>query len=122
NTIPNVNSADVNFSTGKMKVEHENSVDEIISEVAKIGFKASLQTDHNHTAQSSGNKKGKVLLILSGLLIALGFICSYNGISPFMTTILYAIAIVMNGYKPVKSAFYAIKSRSLDMNVLMSAA
>ena len=35
---------------------------------------------------------------------------------------LYAIAMVISGYKPVKSAFYAIKSRSLDMNVLMSAA
>lgn len=28
----------------------------------------------------------------------------------------------ISGYKPVKSAFYSIKSRSLDMNVLMSAA
>ena len=35
---------------------------------------------------------------------------------------LYAIAIVISGYKPVKSAYYAIKSRSLDMNVLMSVA
>ena len=30
--------------------------------------------------------------------------------------------MVISGYKPVKSAYYAIKSRSLDMNVLMSAA
>ena len=55
-------------------------------------------------------------------LIAFGFIGSFTGISPLMSTILYAIAMVISGYKPVKSAFYAIKSRSLDMNVLMSAA
>jgi len=121
NTISTVSSVNVNFSTGKMKVEHENSVEEIISEVAKIGFKASLLTDRNSVAQSQ-NKRGNGFLIFSGLLIALGFIGSHNGISPFMTTILYAIAIVINGYKPVKSAFYALKSRSLDMNVLMSVA
>lgn len=121
NTITTVSSVNVNFSTGKMKVEHENSVEEIISEVAKIGFKASLLTDRNSVAQSQ-NKRGNGFLIFSSLLIALGFIGSYNGISPFMTTILYAIAIVINGYKPVKSAFYALKSRSLDMNVLMSVA
>src|SRR5690625_3816822 len=121
NTISTVSSVNVNFSTGKMKVEHENSVEEIISEVAKIGFKASLLTDRNSVAQSQ-NKRGNGFLIFSSLLIALGFIGSYNGISPFMTTILYAIAIVINGYKPVKSAFYALKSRSLDMNVLMSVA
>jgi Zn2+/Cd2+-exporting ATPase len=39
-----------------------------------------------------------------------------------MSNILYAIVIVLTGYKPVKSAYYALKSRSLDMNVLMSAA
>ena len=30
--------------------------------------------------------------------------------------------MIVSGYKPVKSAYYAIRSRSLDMNVLMSAA
>lgn len=122
NTIPTVNSVSVNFSTGKMKAEHENSIEEIVSEVSKIGFKASLLTNHNNAKQPLKDKKGNGSIIFSGILIALGFIGAYNGISPIMTTILYAIAIVINGYKPVKSAYYAIKSRSLDMNVLMSVA
>src|SRR5699024_8619932 len=112
----------VNFSTGKMKAEHENSTDEIVSEVSKIGFKASLLTNHNNATQPLKNKKENGFIIFSGILIALGFIGSFNGISSFMTTFLYAITIVINGYKPVKSAYYAIKSRSLDMNVLMSVA
>ncbi|RBW68212.1 heavy metal translocating P-type ATPase [Bacillus taeanensis] len=122
NTIPTVKSVSVNFSTGKMKVEHENSVDNIISEVSKIGFKASLLTNSNKPTEITNNKEGYGLITFSGILIALGFISSYNGISPLLTTMLYATAIVINGYKPVKSAYYAIKSRSLDMNVLMSAA
>ncbi|MFS0671498.1 heavy metal translocating P-type ATPase [Peribacillus frigoritolerans] len=121
NTLSTVKNVSVNFSTGKMKIEHSDSVENIISEVSKIGFKASLQSNKK-SIQTNKNKSDNGLIILSGVLIALGFIGSFNGISPIMSTILYAIAMVISGYKPVKSAFYAIKSRSLDMNVLMSAA
>ncbi|KPH78790.1 MULTISPECIES: heavy metal translocating P-type ATPase [Bacillaceae] len=122
--IPAVNNVDVSFSTGRMKVEHENSVDDIVSEVSKLGFKATLLTDSNKSTETMKSKKGSgySLIALSGMLIALGFIISYSGIPPIIPIILYAMAIVISGYKPVKSAYYAIKSRSLDMNVLMSAA
>ncbi|USK83181.1 cadmium-translocating P-type ATPase [Peribacillus asahii] len=121
NTIPSVKSVSVNFSTGKMKIEHLASVEDIISEVSKIGYKASLSSN-KQSIQTHKNKNENGLIILSGVLIALGFIGSFNGISPWMSSVLYAIAMVISGYKPIKSAFYAIKSRSLDMNVLMSAA
>ncbi|KAB8139154.1 cadmium-translocating P-type ATPase [Gracilibacillus oryzae] len=122
NTIPTVTNVSVNFSTGKMKVEHENSVDEIVSEVSKIGFKASEREKGSKPTETAKGKEGYGLITLTGILIVLGFIGSYNGVSPIMTTILYAVAIVISGFKPVRSAYYAIKSRSLDMNVLMSAA
>ncbi|KAA9016942.1 heavy metal translocating P-type ATPase [Niallia endozanthoxylica] len=121
NTLPAVKSVSVHFSTGKMKVEHENSVEEIVSEVSKIGYKASLLTK-NKLAETPKNKEGYGSIIFSGILIALGFIGSYAGISSLMTTLMYAVAMVISGYKPVKSAYYSIKSRSLDMNVLMSVA
>lgn len=121
NTISSVKSVSVNFSTGKMKLDHENSVDEIISEVAKIGFKATLQTKGN-TSQTPKKNNEFGSIIVSGVLISLGFIGSYTDISPMMSTFLYAFAMVLSGYKPVKSAFYSIRSRSLDMNVLMSVA
>lgn len=121
NTLSTVKNVSVNFSTGKMKIEHSDSVENIISEVSKIGFKASLQSNKK-SKRTNKNKSDNGLIILSGVLIALGFIGSFNGISPLMSTMLYVIAMVISGYKPVKSAFYAIKSRSLDMNVLMSAA
>lgn len=122
NKIPTVNTVAVNFSTGKMKIGHQNSVDDIVSEVSKLGYKASLITNRDKSTDTPKNKKGYGFITFSGILIALGFIGSYTGVSPLMTTILYAIAMVISGYKPVKSAYYAIKSRSLDMNVLMSAA
>src|SRR5699024_11003903 len=61
-------------------------------------------------------------ITLSGILIAIGFIGSYSGLPLLLSTFAYAMAIIISGYKPVKSAYFAIKSRSLDMNVLMSAA
>ncbi|WP_181444556.1 cation-translocating P-type ATPase [Bacillus sp. 03113] len=120
-THPSVKNVSVNFSTGKMKIEHSNSIDEIISEVSKIGYKASLQSK-NKLIQPNKNKNKNGLIIISGVLIAFGFIGSFTGVSTLMSTLLYAIVMVISGYKPVKSAFYSIKSRSLDMNVLMSAA
>ena len=120
-TIPAVKSVSVNFSTGKMKIEHDNSVDDIISEVSKIGYKASVFTS-KISNESPKPLSGNGGIIFSGILIALGFIGSFTGISPLYTTLMYAVAMVISGYKPVKSAYYSIKSRSLDMNVLMSTA
>jgi Zn2+/Cd2+-exporting ATPase len=121
NTIQAVQSVRVNFSTGKMKVEHENSVEEIVSEVSKIGFKASLLSKNKPSIEEA-QKEGYGGIITSGILIALGFAGSFTGVSTLITTFLYAVGMVISGYKPVKSAYYSIKSRSLDMNVLMSAA
>ncbi|MGG1575366.1 heavy metal translocating P-type ATPase [Fictibacillus sp. NRS-1165] len=121
NKVTGVQSVNVNFSTGKMKVEHTNSVEEIMKEVSKIGFSASLDSNRS-TGQSAPKNNEKGLLILSGVLIAFGFAGSYADVSSMMSNMLYAIAMIISGSKPVKSAYYSIKSRSLDMNVLMSAA
>ncbi|WP_099353099.1 heavy metal translocating P-type ATPase [Fredinandcohnia onubensis] len=121
NTIPAVKNVSVNFSTGKMKIEHDNNVADIISEVSKIGYKASLFTSKKSN-ESPKSLSGNGGIIFSGILIAVGFISSFTGISTLLTTLMYAVAMVISGYKPVKSAYYSIKSRSLDMNVLMSAA
>ncbi|MBT2743336.1 heavy metal translocating P-type ATPase [Bacillus sp. ISL-77] len=123
NAIPSVQNVSVNFSTGKMKIDHVNSVEDIVSEVAKIGYKASLVTKSSSKAtETPKSKEGNGLIIFSGILIALGFIGSYTGIYPTISNFLYAFALVLSGFKPIRSAYYALKSRSLDMNVLMSAA
>ncbi len=119
--IPKVKNVTVNFSTGKMKAEHDNSVEEIILEVSKIGFKASLASK-NKPAEQSKNIEGNGIIVSSGILLALGFAGSFSGAAPLVTNFLYAIAMFISGYKPIKSAYYSIRSRSLDMNVLMSAA
>lgn len=116
-----VKKVSVNFSTGKMTIEHDNSIEEMIKEVSKAGFKASLNSSRR-TVEVKKDKSGTNAVVLSGALLLLGFIGSYAGASATLITFLYGLSIVIGGYKPAKSAFYAVKSRSLDMNVLMTAA
>ncbi|TYP72379.1 heavy metal translocating P-type ATPase [Paenibacillus methanolicus] len=116
-----VKQVSVHFAAGKMTIEHDNSVEDIIKEVSKAGFKAALMSNRR-TGEAKLDKSSMNAVVLSGVLLMCGFIGSYTGVSSLLINALYAISIVLVGYKPARSAYYAVKSRSLDMNVLMTAA
>lgn len=118
--VSGVEEVRVNFATGKMHIRHDRNVDDIIKEVSNAGFEASLAGARRRATPVSKSKN--TTLILSGLFLALGFGGSFTIISPLLITLLYAMSIGISGYKPAKSAFYAIRSKSLDMNVLMISA
>ncbi len=118
---PNVEDVKVNFSTGKMHVNHSLQPREIIKEVKRAGFDASLE-EKGQSEASAVKRKGIPTTTLSGTFLILGFILSFTGTPENIVTLLYAAAIVIGGVKPLKSAYYAIKSGSLDMNVLMASA
>ncbi|MDQ0900745.1 cation-translocating P-type ATPase [Paenibacillus sp. V4I7] len=121
-TLLSVKRVSVNFSTGKMTAEHDSSVEEIIKEVSKSGYKATLVSNKRKSAEVKTDNSGTNLISLSGVLLIFGFLGSYANVSPSFTTLLYAVSIIIGGYKPARSAYYAVKSLSLDMNVLMTAA
>jgi len=122
--LPDVRQVEVSFSTGKMRIEHDNAVEDIVREVAKVGYKAKPASRSRKTPAESAKSSaaGNGLVTLSGVALLLGFVGSLSGVSPTITTFLYIVSILAGGYKPAKSAYFAIRSRSLDMNVLMSAA
>src|SRR5690606_15282491 len=93
-----VKNVSVNFSTGKMTIEHDNSVEEIIKEVSKAGYKASLVL--KRIGEVKKDKSGIHAVVLSGALLLFGFVGSYTGSSSILITILYALSIVIGGYKP----------------------
>src|SRR5699024_10957718 len=113
---------EVNFAAGNMKVTHTVSVDHIIKEVAKIGFKASLKQNDSEASAPHHNHIEVLKIIISAIMISIGFISSHFDSPQFFTIISFAIAILISGLQPFKSAFYALKNYSLDMNVLMSSA
>jgi len=117
-----VASVSVNFASGKMTIEHDASVEEIIREVSKAGYKAALISSRRKVEATKTGKSMTNAVVLSGTLLLLGFLGSYSGVPDWLISVLYVLSIVSGGYKSAKSAYYAIKSRSLDMNVLMTAA
>ncbi|MGF7031576.1 Cd2+/Zn2+-exporting ATPase [Paenibacillus mucilaginosus] len=119
---PYVKSVSVHFSSATMKIDHRNEVTDIVREVDKLGYKASLITKRRGQVELQPAKGASSVPLLSGALLALGYLGSLGGVTAWLTVALYAVSMMIAGYKPAKSAFYAVQSRSLDMNVLMTAA
>ena len=120
NNLSYVNDAQVSFSTGKMQVDFEgNKTKNIEKEVSKIGYSATLSP-----TKKSSNSKWRVFRkpIISTLFLILGLVVTLTTLPVLIANLMYIIAIIVSGIKPLKSAYYAIKSKSLDMNVLMSVA
>ncbi|SNZ10170.1 Cd2+/Zn2+-exporting ATPase [Terribacillus aidingensis] len=122
--LPEVKHVKVNFSTGKMNIDHHAEKDTIVQEVRKAGYKATLASKRSgvQAEEQKGFDSVTIAVALSGFLLALGFGLSFSAVPNLVSILLYAAVMGISGYKPVKSAYYAIKSGSLDMNVLMSAA
>ncbi|CAG9614123.1 Cadmium-transporting ATPase [Bacillus rhizoplanae] len=118
--VAGVKEVRVNFATGKMHIRHDRNAEDIIKEVSNAGFEASLAGKRRGATPSSKSKD--TTLILSGLFLAFGFFGGFANTPPLLITIFYAASILIGGYKPAKSAFYALRSKSLDMNVLMTSA
>ncbi|RDY70474.1 cadmium-translocating P-type ATPase [Halobacillus trueperi] len=119
---PAVQDVQVQFSTGKMQIQHTTSAKEIVKEVGRAGFQASLEGKDDDQNQKAAKGKGTSTTTLSGLFLGLGFIGSFTNLPDEFIPAFYAVAILIGGFKPARSAFYAIKSGSLDMNVLMASA
>ncbi|WP_077309225.1 heavy metal translocating P-type ATPase [Terribacillus halophilus] len=122
--LPEVKDVEVNFSTGKMNIDHNTEKETILQEVKKAGYKATLASKRSGTQaeEQKGFDSVTIAVALSGFLLALGFGLSFTAIPNLVSILLYAAVMGISGFKPVKSSYYAIKSGSLDMNVLMSAA
>jgi len=118
---PGVEAADVSFATGRLSVRHQLTPEQIISEVKKAGYQAQ-QLSEAAPLVKTGRFSGLGALVISGLALAAGFLFSHLPVHPLIPVLLYALSIIAGGLKPFRSAWYAILSRSLDMNVLMSAA
>lgn len=113
----------VNFSTGKMQIVQEGLSDEaIVSEVSKAGYAASPLSRGKSSKAEAKDSMGTRLAVISGVLLALGFLGSFTSLPELLLMGCYALSMIIGGYRPARSAFYAIKSGSLDMNVLMTVA
>lgn len=121
-SLPYVHDAKISFSSGTLTADHGQSSEDIIQEVQKLGYDAVLKSDTVPIIKKQSTINEYANSIISGVLIASGFTLGLTNTPSYIEVILFAFAIIISGYKPVKSAWYALKSKSLDMNVLMSSA
>jgi len=127
---PAVKRVHVNFSTGKMRIAHEGEAATIVAEVAKVGYRArpAAESAGRSAADAAAGASvgridaGPLLAAGSGVALLIGFLGALAGWPDSLAAALYAVAMLVGGVKPAKSAYYAVKSGSLDMNVLMTAA
>lgn len=121
--LPEVQSVAVNFASGTMQIQHNNSVATIQQELKKIGYSGVPESSEAVVSETESKPKlpENATIWLSGIALVLGYLVSFAG-SDLFANILFAIGMVSSGLKPARSAWYAIKSKSLDMNVLMVAA
>ncbi len=121
-------SAEVSFATSRMIVAHDETlpVSKIIATVEQSGYGATVAFD----AQESDTKTEGMWIpesrvvetCASGLATAAGFVAIAVN-APVVAQGLFGIAIVFGGYRFARRGAYSlVRSRALDMNVLMSLA
>jgi len=115
----NVHYVELQFSTAKLLIDYDGKTEEIIEQVNQIGYRA-IHQRKGEKIEVVESSTGKQRLIISGMSLLFGFIGSITNVEPLITTFLYVICIILSGIRPARSAWFALKSRSLDMNVLMS--
>ncbi len=123
--IPGVTAATVNFATAKMIVEH--SVDKAIIErtVKQSGYSA--ETDQTLSRQKTTKtmwwKNARTMAtIASGALLTCALVSSWLALSEGVETLLYALAAATGAFHAARSGLYSLRTLSLDMNFLMTAA
>jgi len=118
---PGVIRASLNFAVGKLTVEHTCPVQDIVAAAHDIGY----------TIKVTGSKEGGsfysryrpvIITVVSGLLTVAGLTLSRLSLPSYIPILLYFMAIVIGGYHIAKSAIYSLKTRTADMNLLMTIA
>ena len=117
-----VQRAEVNFATAKLKIEHHLTQQNIVEEVKKVGYKAAPYDQESIGSNTANSWHGLGYVIVSGIALVIGLLLSYLTSQDLLAIVFYTISIVVGGHKAFRSAWYAILSKSLDMNVLMSSA
>jgi len=123
--LAGVSLATINFATGKMTVEHAGDDAVILQAVQQAGYSAETEQglSRRPVAAPAWWKNIRTLATLaSGTLLAAALALSWLGVSDNFVTPLYALAAVTGGFHAAKSGLYGLRTLSLDMNFLMSAA
>ncbi|WP_440912833.1 cation transporter, partial [Enterococcus innesii] len=119
--LSEVQNVSVSFSTGSMVIQHTNSVKDIQQELKKLGYQGfPEQVEGSENTQKIDHSTRNLTVSSIGLI--LGYLLLIFSVNPLIPNSFFALTMMISGWRPARSAFYALKSKSLDMNVLMVSA
>ena len=97
-----VDRASVNFATGKLALQYNGQPKQVIKEVSKLGYSATLSNEQ--TQQQSILTLFKLPLI-SLILLLCAWLFTYFNMSDILVNTLLLTAIIICAFKTVKVAF-----------------
>ncbi len=123
--------AGINFGAATLKVSFDPSAlgwDQVLQRVRALGYDTvEARQAEKGFAPAPGRQRGfwftdrrALLTFGSGLLVAGGF--AAEALAPDAAPFLFAAAMVTGGSFVARAAFYSLRARSVDMNVLMTLA
>jgi len=118
---PGVLRASLNFTVGKLTVEHTCPVEDIIKAAHDIGYTIKVMGTQEKESFIT-RYRPMIVTAISGVLTVAGFISGFLSVPYYVPIALYLIAIIVGGYHIAKSALYSLKTLTADMNLLMSIA
>lgn len=120
-----VQKATVNFTAGKLLVEHMISDSEIINAVQQAGYQAvseEVAAKKSREAEPWWKKRKTIATIASGVMLLAAAIVDTVNISEPLAISLYLAAMLIGGYHVAKSGLYGLRSFTFDTNFLMTVA
>ncbi|QYJ16792.1 Cadmium-transporting ATPase [Rubrobacter xylanophilus DSM 9941] len=120
--LPGVYRAAVSFAAGRLEAEHEASVSREALEgaVREAGYRVAVP--RREERRPPWREARFALTGVAALLFAAGAVLQLAGGPGVVWISLYAAAIAAGGVPIFRAAFAALRSRHMDMNVLMSTA
>ncbi|WP_232699638.1 heavy metal translocating P-type ATPase [Brevibacillus daliensis] len=120
-----LNQVDVSFSTGKLRLGEEADVDQVLKAISEAGYRGTYEKAGTSVQEEPiahwWRQEGIQRTILAGLFLIVGLLLSSIDLDT-AGNFSYAGAMLIAGWRPFKAAWYSIKNKSADMNLLMTLA
>lgn len=119
---PKIFKFDANIMNESVRVYHEPSLEqnEIIRLIEKAGVKV---VEESETSFLKGHQKQVYLIGASGLILGIGMVLDWTtDLNDSIKLIIYVSSVILSGALVFPKALRALRSLSLDMNVLMAIA
>ena len=121
--LPGVDDLAFNLVAQKLTVMHRTTPEALAAALREIRMTPRTEKAEEPPPLSFWQRRQRLLLTaVSGLLTLLGFALALAGVSRAVSWPLYGAAILAGGWLVARKAWFAVRSLSLDINVLMSLA